>query len=142
MARHSVLIEAVEPYQKEATNGEGSALNPGDMVAVSAVDEVSTPSTAGEGGFRVVVDKYDVALDGSYADGEHLFFHVGQPGEEYYVNVTAQNTSGTGAAISVGDKLTNFTDGTLCTADSGEPTAIAKEAVSSGVSSQIKVEVL
>lgn len=142
MARHQVLVEAMDPFEKEADNDEGASLNPGDMVAVSGVDKVKTPSSAGEAGFRVVVDKYDVGLSDSYANGDSLFYNVGRPGEEYFVNVTGQNTSASPTTISVGDKLTNYTDGTLCTADSGEATAIAKESVTSGETHQIKVEVL
>lgn len=143
MARHSVLISAIKPFQKEAVNGEGAALAPGEVVSWSSTKgEVEYPSSAGDAGFLVVVDKYDVALGDTYADGEQVFLHAGQSGEEYYVDVNGQNTSATGTAISVGDELTNYTDGTLCFADSGEPVAVAKEAVSSGSTSQIKVEVL
>ena len=144
MARYSVLISAIEPFQKEAVNGEGSDLSPGEMVSWSSTKgEVEYPGAAGDAGFLVVVDKYDVALDGSYADGEQVFFHAGQSGEEYFVDVAGILASdGTDSAIDPGDELANYTDGTLCFADAGEPVAVAKEGVSSSGSDQIKVEVL
>lgn len=144
MARHSVPI-TVKPdkLQKEAVNGEGAAIDPGDSVSWSSTtDEVEYHGSAGDPGKLIVIDKYNVSLSDSYADGEQLFMYPGETGEEYYMNVTGQNTSGTGTAISIGDELTNYTDGTLCFADSGEAEFVAKEAVSSGSSDQIKVEVL
>lgn len=139
MARHSTLVKAQNPFQKEG-EADGENLQPGYLVEATGLtddnkDTVATPGEAGNPGFKVVVDKYDVEIGGTYASGEQVFFNSGKPGEEYYVQCDGSDT------IAVGDFLEKTTSGTLKDTDTGEKVARAKGSLD-GTSGKIKVEVL
>jgi len=133
--RHQTLVKAVNPFQKEGEAATG--LQPGNLCELNSNGNLTT-AAATNPAFKVVVDKYDVELEGTYATGDNVFYHVGQPGEEYYCSVEA-----TSSIAEVGDKLEHDSSGDLINTTNGTYVAILKGGtVSSGTTEDKVVEVL
>lgn len=148
MAKGIILVGT--PKIKEAD--ASGAITPGHLLERSSATEFAVHASAGQNAaplFAVEAGFLGDDIDEAYADGERVYAHFAQPGDEVYALVAAA-----APAIAVDDYLESAGDGTVrkvvasaATAESARASIIGRaiEAVDNsagGTAVRIRVEVL
>lgn len=134
----TILLQGEEARYHEERAAGAAGIMPGDLLKLTADNEVVVHATAGAD-TQILVAKEDYlqgkTIDQAYADEDVVMIHNAQKGHKLNMRLAASQT------ITVGDKLTSNGDGKLKEAGADAFLFTAAENVTTGVGETARVAV-